>query len=36
MRILITGAAGAVGSTLVKGMGQRHQLRGFDRVKCPT
>ena len=35
MKILITGAAGAVGSTLVKGMGQRHQLRGFDRVEMP-
>ena len=36
MKILITGAAGAVGSTLVKGMGQRHQLRGFDRVEMPA
>ena len=35
MKILITGAAGAVGSTLVKGMGQRHQLRGFDREEMP-
>ena len=24
-----------IGSTLVKGMGQRHQLRGFDRVEMP-
>ena len=35
MKILITGAAGAVGSTLVKGMGPRHQLRGFDREEMP-
>ena len=35
MKILITGAAGRIGSTLVKGMGQRHQLRGFDRVEMP-
>ncbi|MSP14873.1 MAG: NAD(P)-dependent oxidoreductase [Chloroflexi bacterium] len=35
MRILITGAAGAVGSTLVKGLRDRYQLRGFDRVPMP-
>ncbi len=35
MKILITGAAGQIGSTLVKGMRQRHQLRGFDRVEMP-
>jgi uronate dehydrogenase len=35
MRVLITGAAGAVGSALVQGLRQRHQLRGFDRVPMP-
>jgi uronate dehydrogenase len=35
MRILITGAAGAIGSTLVKGMKDRYRLRGFDRVPMP-
>ncbi len=35
MRILITGAAGAIGSTLVKGMKYRHSLRGLDRVPMP-
>ena len=32
MRILITGAAGAVGSCVAAGLRQRHALRGFDRV----
>ena len=35
MRTLITGAAGAVGSTLVKGMKDRHSLRGLDRLPMP-
>lgn len=35
MRILITGAAGAIGSTLVKGMKDRYSLRGLDRVPMP-
>ena len=32
MRILITGAAGAVGSCVAAGLRERHALRGFDRV----
>ena len=32
MRVLITGAAGAIGSRLVKGLSDRHQLRGLDCV----
>jgi uronate dehydrogenase len=35
MRILVTGAAGAVGSTIVKGMKDRYSLRGLDRVPMP-
>ena len=35
MRVLITGAAGAIGSTLVKGLKDRYQLRGFDRAPMP-
>ena len=35
MKILITGAAGAIGSTLVKGMKDRYSLRGFDCVPTP-
>ncbi len=35
MKILITGAAGAIGSVLVKGLRDRYQLRGFDRVPLP-
>ena len=35
MNILITGAAGAIGSTLVKGMKDRYALRGLDRVPMP-
>ena len=35
MKILITGAAGAVGSTLVKGMKDRHTIRGLDRLPMP-
>jgi len=35
MRVLITGAAGAIGSMLVRGMGERHELRGLDCVAMP-
>ena len=35
MRILLTGAAGFIGSTLVEGMREQHQIRGFDRVPMP-
>ncbi|MBM3278046.1 MAG: NAD(P)-dependent oxidoreductase [Candidatus Handelsmanbacteria bacterium] len=35
MRVLITGAAGAIGSTLAKGLQARHLLRGLDRVPMP-
>lgn len=35
MRVLITGAAGAIGSALTKGLQDRHQLRGLDRVPMP-
>ena len=35
MKVLITGAAGAVGSTLVKGMKDRHTIRGLDRLPMP-
>ncbi len=35
MRILVTGAAGRVGSTVVRGLAPRHQIRGHDRVEMP-
>ena len=35
MKILITGAAGAVGTAVVKGMKDRYSLRGFDRMPMP-
>ena len=35
MKILITGAAGAIGSTLVKGMKDRHSIRGLDLQPMP-
>ena len=35
MKILITGAAGAVGTVLIKGLGDRYQLRAFDRLPLP-
>ena len=35
MRILITGAAGAVGTVLVNGLRDRYTLRAFDRVPVP-
>jgi uronate dehydrogenase len=34
-RILITGAAGKVGSVLVRGLGDRYILRGLDRQAMP-
>ena len=35
MRILVTGAAGAVGTAVMKGMKDRYSLRGFDHVPMP-
>jgi nucleoside-diphosphate-sugar epimerase len=35
MKILITGAAGAVGRQLIKGLGDRYELRGLDRLPIP-
>ena len=35
MRILVTGAAGQVGSTVARGLRTRHQVRGHDRVPMP-
>ena len=35
MRVLITGAAGAVGTVLVNGLRDRYTLRAFDRVPVP-
>ena len=35
MRVLITGAAGQIGTNLTRGMKERHQLRGLDRVSMP-
>ncbi len=36
MRVLITGAAGAVGSCVARGLSHhRHDVRGFDRVPMP-
>ncbi|MDP6040592.1 MAG: NAD(P)-dependent oxidoreductase [Candidatus Latescibacteria bacterium] len=35
MHVLITGAAGDVGSPLVAGLKDRYELRGFDRVPMP-
>ena len=35
MKILVTGAAGAVGTAVVKGLKNRYSLRGFDRVPMP-
>ena len=35
MKILITGAGGSIGSTLVKGMEDKYSLRGLDRVAMP-
>ena len=35
MKILITGAAGTVGSIVANGLRDRYTLRGFDRVPMP-
>ena len=35
MKILITGAAGAIGSTLVKGLKDKYQLRGLGLIPMP-
>ena len=35
MRVLITGAAGKVGTTLVKALHDRYELHGLDRVPMP-
>ena len=35
MNVLITGAAGAIGSTLARGMNDRYNLRGLDREPMP-
>ena len=35
MKVLITGAAGAIGSVLTKGLQTRHDLRGFDNQPMP-
>jgi uronate dehydrogenase len=35
MKILVTGAAGKVGSTVARGLRERHQVRGHDRIEMP-
>ena len=35
MRVLITGAAGQIGAHLARGMKDRHEIRGLDRVEMP-
>ena len=35
MKILVTGAAGQVGSTVARGLRKHHQVRGHDRVPMP-
>ena len=35
MRVLITGSAGAIGTTLIKGLRDRHEIRGLDLVPTP-
>lgn len=35
MRVLITGAAGRIGQVLVRGLRERHQIRGHDRMPIP-
>ena len=35
MRILVTGAAGSVGSNVARGLQERHEVRGHDRVPMP-
>ena len=34
-RILVTGSAGVIGTTIVNGLKDRYPLRGFDRVPTP-
>ena len=36
MRVLITGAAGKVGTTLVKALHDRYELYGLDRAPMPS
>ena len=35
MKVLITGAAGVIGKILVRGLRDRHELRGFDCEPMP-
>ncbi|MEW6754977.1 MAG: NAD(P)-dependent oxidoreductase [Candidatus Latescibacterota bacterium] len=35
MRVLVTGAAGRVGGVLVRGLQERHEVRGHDRLPMP-
>jgi len=35
VKILVTGAAGRVGSTVARGLAPRHEVRGHDRVPMP-
>ena len=35
MKVLITGAAGVIGTVLAKGLRERHELRGFDNQEMP-
>jgi len=35
MNLLVTGAAGRVGAILVRGLKNRHSIRGFDRAPMP-
>ncbi len=36
MRVLITGAAGRIGSTIAKNLNERYEVRGLDRVPMPA
>ena len=35
MKVMITGAAGAIGSVLAEGLKDRHEVRGFDTQEMP-
>jgi uronate dehydrogenase len=35
MRVLVTGAAGRVGAIVARGLAERHQVRGHDRLPMP-
>ena len=35
-KVLITGAAGRIGSVLAEGLGERYEIRGFDQVPMPA